>query len=202
MIFMHKQITRIENQLTKVRKNDKVLLHSCCVVCSAAIMEQLKIRGIPFAVFFCNPNIFPAAEYKKRRDEQAEWCRTNHVAFIDDKYDTLQYDWENDVALYGLGPEGGKRCYACFLMRMRKSAQAAVKHGYEYFATTLGISRYKNLELVNQAGKVAESETDGTAFLAVNWRKKGGSQRMHEIARKNTFYRQKYCGCRFSLPQV
>ena len=38
----------------------------------------------------------------------------------------------------------------------------------------------------------------GVQYWPRNWRKAGGSQRMYEIARAESFYMQDYCGCVFS----
>ena len=43
---------------------DKVLLHSCCAPCSSAIIECMLENGIRPTVFYCNPNIYPQAEYE------------------------------------------------------------------------------------------------------------------------------------------
>ena len=34
-------------------------------------------------------------------------------------------------------PEGGRRCYECYRLRLRRAAQAAAAGGYDYFTTTL-----------------------------------------------------------------
>ena len=44
----------------------KVLLHSCCAPCSSAIIECMLENGIRPTVFYCNPNIYPQAEYEIR----------------------------------------------------------------------------------------------------------------------------------------
>ena len=36
-------------------------------------------------------------------------------------------------------------------------------------------------------------------YWTYNWRKKGGSQRMLEISKREHFYAQQYCGCIYSL---
>jgi hypothetical protein len=67
------------------------------------------------------------------------------------------------------------------------------------FATTLGISRWKDLKQVNEAGLAAAKAHPGVTFFPFNWRKSGGSQRMVEVSRREGFYHQPYCGCIFSL---
>ena len=38
---------------------EKVLLHSCCAPCSAAILEWMGQNGYEPTILFYNPNIFP-----------------------------------------------------------------------------------------------------------------------------------------------
>ena len=47
--------------------DNKVLLHSCCAPCSSAIIECMLANGIRPTVFYCNPNIYPQAEYETRK---------------------------------------------------------------------------------------------------------------------------------------
>lgn len=49
--------------------DNKVLLHSCCAPCSSAIIECMLANGIRPTVFYCNPNIYPQAEYETRKNE-------------------------------------------------------------------------------------------------------------------------------------
>ena len=48
----------------------KILLLSCCAPCCCAVIEKMARDGYDFAVAFYNPNIVPAAEYEKRREEK------------------------------------------------------------------------------------------------------------------------------------
>jgi len=36
-------------------------------------------------------------------------------------------------------------------------------------------------------------------YWTYNWRKGGGAARMYEIAKREEFYKQEYCGCVYSL---
>ena len=45
----------------------------------------------------------------------------------------------------------------------------------------------------------AVSKYPNLSYWTHNWRKKGGSQRMVSISRREGFYRQEYCGCLYSL---
>ena len=48
-------------------------------------------------------------------------------------------------------------------------------------------------------GTRAAQPYDNLSYWTYNWRKQGGSQRMYEIAKKERFYKQEYCGCVYSL---
>ena len=37
------------------------------------------------------------------------------------------------------------------------------------------------------------------AYWMFNWRKQGGAERMVEMAKREHFYQQEYCGCVYSL---
>ena len=67
------------------------------------------------------------------------------------------------------------------------------------FATTLGISRWKDLEQINASGLKAANRYNDLDFWDFNWRKQGGSARMLEISKQEKFYKQEYCGCVYSL---
>ena len=47
----------------------RLLLHSCCAPCSSYVMECLR-EYFNLTVFYYNPNISEAEEYRKRAEEQ------------------------------------------------------------------------------------------------------------------------------------
>jgi predicted adenine nucleotide alpha hydrolase (AANH) superfamily ATPase len=49
------------------------------------------------------------------------------------------------------------------------------------------------------SGERAAGHYQDVSYWTFNWRKKGGSQRMIELARQERFYQQEYCGCVYSL---
>ena len=65
---------------------DKVLLHSCCAPCSSAIIECMLENGIRPTVFYCNPNIYPQAEYEIRKEEAIRFVTSKNLDFIDADY--------------------------------------------------------------------------------------------------------------------
>ena len=174
-----------------------ILLHSCCAPCSSPIMDDILAAGINFTVLFYNPNIHPLAEYMLRKEENIRYAQQIGVPFVD-----LDYDKDNwFVRVKGLEqePERGERCTACFDMRFERTALYAVEHGFSVFSSTLGISRWKDMNQINASGGRAAARYPNLHYWDYNWRKHGGSQRMIENAKREQFYQQEYCGCVYSL---
>ena len=96
-------------------------------------------------------------------------------------------------------PERGKRCTACFDMRFERTALYAHEHGFPVICSSLGISRWKDMNQINASGVRAASRYEGITYWTYNWRKSGGAARMYEIAKRENFYQQEYCGCVYSL---
>ena len=182
---------------------EKVLLHSCCAPCSAAILEWMGQNGYEPTILFYNPNIFPEEEYLKRKNEIVRYAQEIGVAIVDLDGSEL---WEQQHAQWlkctvGLEnePERGGRCLACFRHRLCVAAGYAAGYGFPLFTTTLASSRWKDIRKINEAGFYAEEHCGRglTRFWDRNWRKGGLYERRNILARQ--FYNQQYCGCEFSL---
>ncbi len=177
--------------------HNKLLLHSCCAPCSGEVMEALLASGIDYTIYFYNPNIHPRREYMLRKEENIRFAQQHGIAFIDCDYDTE--NWFERAKGMEWEPERGKRCTMCFDMRFEKTAQYAYEHGFPVFTSSLGISRWKNMNQINDCGERAAAKYPGLIYWTFNWRKKGGSARMIEISKRERFYMQEYCGCVYSL---
>lgn len=177
--------------------HDKVLLHSCCAPCAGELMEQMLANQINFTIFFYNPNIHPRKEYEIRKQENIRFAEKMGIEFVDADYDVQ--NWFHRAKGMEHEPERGKRCTMCFDMRFERTALYAHENGFKVFATSLGISRWKNMEQINSAGHRAADRYDNLTYWDYNWRKENGSQRMYEIAKREQFYKQEYCGCIYSL---
>lgn len=175
----------------------QVLLHTCCAPCSGAVIETIHNGGIGLTVFFYNPNIHPHDEYELRKNENKRFADKLGIPFIDADYDPPT--WFARIKGLECEPERGKRCEACFDLRLERTALYARDNGFPVFATTLGVSRWKDLEQVNRCGHRAATRHEGITFWDRNWRKSGGANRATKIAREEQFYRQDYCGCIYSL---
>jgi predicted adenine nucleotide alpha hydrolase (AANH) superfamily ATPase len=176
---------------------DKLLLHSCCAPCAGELMEALMASDIDFSIYFYNPNIHPVQEYEIRKQENIVFAEKHGIPFIDADYD--KDNWFERIKGLEMEPERGKRCTACFDMRFERTALYAYEHGFSVISSSLGISRWKDMEQINGSGIRAASRYPGMEYWTYNWRKNGGAARMYEIAKRENFYKQEYCGCVYSL---
>jgi len=184
-------------QLETPNGESSLLLHSCCAPCAGEIMEAVAASEIKTTVYFYNPNIHPLQEYELRKEENKRYCQKLGLDFIDADYD--KDNWFKRIKGLENEPERGERCTKCFDMRFERSALYAHENNFFLFATTLGISRWKDLDQVNNSGLRAADRYSGLNFWDFNWRKAGGSPRMIEISKREEFYQQEYCGCVYSL---
>lgn len=184
-------------QLTLPNGADKLLLHSCCAPCSGEVMEAIQASGIDYTIFFYNPNIHPQKEYLIRKEENIRFAEKHGVPFVDADYDTD--NWFERAKGMEWEPERGVRCTMCFDMRFERTALYAAEHGFSVISSSLGISRWKNMQQINDCGQRAAAHYPGMAYWDYNWRKQGGSSRMIEISKREQFYQQEYCGCVYSL---
>lgn len=176
---------------------DKLLLHSCCAPCAGELMEAFVESGINYTIFFYNPNIHPEKEYLIRKEENIRFAQKHGVPFVDADYDTD--NWFARAKGMENSPERGERCTMCFDMRFERTALYAVEHGFSVMTSSLGISRWKDMNQINGSGARAVAPYEGLVYWDYNWRKGGGSQRMIEISKREQFYQQEYCGCVYSL---
>ena len=174
-----------------------LLLHSCCAPCAGEIMESVAASEIKTTVYFYNPNIHPLQEYELRKEENKKFCQKLGFNLIAADYDKDK--WFDRIKGLENEPERGERCTKCFDMRFERSALYAHENNFSLFATPLGISRWKDLDQVNNSGLRAVSRYEDLNFWDFNWRKQGGSSRMIEISKRVEFYQQEYCGCIYSL---
>lgn len=175
----------------------RLLLHSCCAPCSGDIMERLVQSGIDYTIFFYNPNIHPLKEYEIRKDENKRFADKHHIEFIDADYD--RDEWFRRAKGMEWEPERGVRCTMCFDMRFERTALYAHEHDFSVFTSSLAISRWKNMEQINDCGVRAAAKYPHLSYWTFNWRKGGGSARMIEVSKREQFYQQEYCGCVYSL---
>lgn len=175
----------------------KLLLHICCATCAAYVLKALE-ENYDVTAYYYNPNIYPEKEYKIRFKEAKNFCKKNNIYFIEEYPD--QDRWFKLTKGHEKDPERGDRCTICYGMRLQKTAQYAKKNGFDYFGTDLSISPHKDAERLNNIGNNL-SESMEIKYLEANFKKKDGFKKAMDISRCENFYRQDYCGCKYSLEE-
>ena len=178
------------------KKNEirpKILVHSCCAPCSTYVLE--------FLTQYADVTVLFRAEYEKRALVQKEFIENfnkktgNNVGFIEDEYKPADFY----RAVKGLEDEkeGGKRCTACFQMRLDIVAKKAQELGFDYFGSALTLSPHKNSQLINTLGLEIQEIFD-VKYLPSDFKKNNGYKRSVDMCTEYDIYRQCYCGCVFA----
>ena len=199
---------QLEETLARIDAGDHVpalLLHACCAPCSSYCLSVLA-EHFSVKVLYYNPNITEEAEFAKRAQELrrlvAELPTRYPVEVIVPEYRPEEF-YEIAKGLEA-EPERGKRCEACFRLRLSYTAREAARLKAEYFATTLTISPQKDAALLNRIGAEAEAmlSAEGNEhiplYLASDFKKKGGYAESVRLSEEYGLYRQNYCGCVYS----
>jgi len=180
-------------------RRPRVLLHVCCGPCSSAVLEYLT-QYFELTLLWYNPNIYPEAEFEKRYDTLLKLIDdmglSDRVSVLREEYRSGEYY----ARIRGLEaePEGGQRCTECFRLRLEEAAKIAAARGFDYFCTTLTLSRHKDAVRINAlAEEIAARE--GVKWLPSEFKKRDGENRSIELCEKYNVYRQLYCGCEYSL---
>ncbi len=176
-----------------------LLLHSCCGPCSSSVLEYLT-QFFRVTLFWYNPNIYPQEEFDRRLQAQQKLIAA--MGLQDDvKIHIVPRDaapWYEAVRGLETEPEGGARCTECFRLRLREAAAFAAQNGFEWFCSTLTLSRHKDPVRINALGEAFAAEY-GVRWLPSEFKKRGRELRSQQLCALYDIYRQDYCGCEFSL---
>lgn len=201
MVAMNRNYQKELDRIIQKRgqKTPRVLLHSCCGPCSSAVLEYIT-QYFDVTLLWYNPNLYPKEEFDRRFKTQVELIEKMGLA---DKVNILAEPWKSEDyyrRVKGLEnePEGGKRCAECFRLRLLETARLAKHYGYDYFCTTLTLSRHKDAVLINTIGEEIAGAV-GVSWLPSDFKKRNGENRSIELSEQYGLYRQLYCGCEFSL---
>ena len=183
-----------QNELDRIiRARDadrpRVLLHSCCGPCSSSVLEYLT-QYFEVTLLWYNPNLYPQEEFDRRFRTQLELIEKMGLT---ETVNVLAEPWKSEeyyARVKGLEdePEGGKRCTECFRLRLLETARLAKHYGFDYFCTTLTLSRYKDAVRINALGEEI-----------ADFKKQGREVRSSQLAKQYGLYQQLYCGCEYSL---
>ena len=150
-----------------VQKENKILLHTCCAICSGYPISLLKEMGYTPIAFFCNPNIDTKDEFEKRLEAQKHLCSHFGIELIVEEYNPEEYI--NYVKGLENEPERGSRCEKCIELRLLKTVQKTKELGIKKFTTSLVISPHKNFDKISKIGKSLSED-----YIAIPFRKNDG----------------------------
>lgn len=199
----------------------KLLVHICCANCAIYPLERFKALGIEFTGLWFNPNIHPFGEYTLRLNSlkklSEEWRfqvlyndRYNMEVFLSEMVrnsgiDIKPEEMENLLftpsSLYPFTDilekaSRGKRCLYCYRVRLEEVARTATHYGFDAFTTSLLVSPYQGFDLIVRTGREMAEKYNIEFFVE--------DLRSHyregiKVSKEMGLYRQKYCGCLFSL---
>lgn len=170
----------------------KILLHTCCGPCFLGVFEGIKDKDFEITNFFYNPNIYPKEEYQKRKENLSKVVGEKGTEFLEGEYDPDEYD----KSVSGLELAFPKRCESCYKLRLEKTAEVAKQNGFDLFSTTLLVSPYQQHAKLREIGEELALKYNIEFYyqdFRLHFREGQNLARDHEI------YRQKYCGCKYSL---
>lgn len=185
-----------KEELQKIENSKPtLLLHVCCAPCSCNVIKELD-EFFNITIYFSNANIFPEDEYDRRKDELIKFINQHHlhINIIEDIQNPMEF--LSNIRIYQDEPEGGKRCFLCYKLRMNRTYRYASKNNFDYWTTVLSVSKYKNSQWINEIGESFEQSK--TKFLYSDFKKNNGYQKSYELSNTYEMYRQTYCGCLFS----
>ena len=169
----------------------RILLHVCCGPCSTSSVERLLAEGYDPVLFFSDSNIFPHEEFMKRYQNLLIVAEHYNLPVILDSWDHDQ--WREAVKGHENDKEHGERCSLCFRFNLERAYRKALELGIDEFTTTLTVSRFKNSRTIFSVGDAFPG------FVEFDFKKKDGFNRSIVLSKELGLYRQKWCGCEFSM---
>lgn len=168
------------------------LLHVCCAPCAIFPIEHLRFNQHEPYLFFFNPNIHPKAEMEKRAEGVKTYAERYDLAYEIDRT-CLEDMWRHFKT-----NKKKNHCQMCYAMRFYQAAKRCKELGYEGFASTLFISPYQNHEQMHRIGEIVAKKFD-VKYYPFDWRY--GFYASQARAKEENIYRQKYCGCIYSISE-
>ncbi len=193
----------IMQQIAEKHVGDRLLLHACCAPCSSSVLLRLS-NFFRITVFYYNPNIDTLEEYQKRARELEKLIsiyNSQSVSNWEIELLTEEYRREEFIEIargFEECKEGGKRCDRCYHLRLKKTYQTAEKGGFNFFCSTLSVSPYKKVNVLNEIGSTLASSATSPFYLPNDFKKRDGYLTSIKMSKELGLYRQDYCGCEFS----
>ena len=189
-------------EVKKLSFKPALLLHACCTPCSCYPLLLLK-DYFDITVFYNNSNIYPENEFDLRFN-----TLENYIFKLNKEYNCniklIKRNYNNDyfnsiLEKRSNDREGSIRCFMCYSLRYKELVEYASEHNFDYVCSVMTISRQKNEEMINKILEGYSSKHSNLKYLYSNFKKDGGLEKAQQIIKKDKFYSQNYCGCKFSL---
>jgi epoxyqueuosine reductase len=180
----------VDQQAGQSGNTDTVLLHVCCGPCALVPVRMLREQGYRVAGLFFNPNIHGVHEYMKRREtlQDAAARLRFPVRYLDAEYDPRRF-------FRAVTNHEDDRCAHCYRLRLERTFDFALEHGFQVVSTTLLYSKYQNQEDILAIGDALQHKT-GIRFHGQDFRP--AWQEGIALSKQWGLYRQTYCGCLYS----
>ncbi|MBN1389999.1 MAG: epoxyqueuosine reductase QueH [Candidatus Thermoplasmatota archaeon] len=183
----------------------KVLLQTCCGPCLTGSRIPFEEEGIGITGLWYNPNIHPWTEYDRRLQTLQRYIYLQPMEMIyDEEYPLygficgmLDLSKRTDEEKTGMMSEAqrAQRCSYCYRTRLKRTADEALKRGYDGYSSTMLISKHQDHDIIRRIGDEIGAEV-GCDFVYMDLRKHWKDS--IRLSREKRMYRQPYCGCIFS----
>jgi epoxyqueuosine reductase len=167
----------------------KLLVHCCCVHCSAYTLKYWREQGHDLTAFWHNPNIHPFMEHQNRLEALKTLTTEESIPL------EIRPGYDIEGFFKAVVGNVSDRCSSCYRIRVQAVADYAREHGFDAFTSSLLISpQQKHQKILEIALEIQRSS--GVGFEYADLRKRYSDSRT--ITKPMKLYRQQYCGCLFS----
>lgn len=169
-------------------------MHICCANCALFPLKSLRDGGHEITGLWFNPNIHPEDEYSRRLEAVRGLSAGSGTEVIYRGGYAID-EFEGALRHEGSGTGRPERCRACYRMRMRETARECERGGFDAFTTSLLVSPYQDHDLLIREAEAAAMGS-GVRFYYEDFRP--GWREGQALSRQSGFFRQYYCGCKYS----
>jgi len=194
--FLDRRHNNQNNNEQGDRLKPSLLLHICCAPCSAFISRDILLPNYRLTWYFYNPNLNSEKEYRLRLESVQLVAKEFNIPLLIEPY--RHEPWLSLIRGRENDPERGNRCRLCYYDRLAKTAALAKEKRFDFFSTSLLVSPYKNSTMIVNLGQELASQ-QRVKFLATDFQANNGYSQSQALAKDLGIYRQKFCGCEFSL---
>jgi len=180
-----------EKRKESLKKVIKVLNEKDNKICHSGILkkypESIRIDNLPWIPHQVRDDIWDQDDIKII---MSKWNHKDWDLSINKNLPSY-LDIRNSSRL-----RSNNRCVTCWKVRLEKTAQRAKKLNLKYFSSTLLSSPYQDFNSIVTIGRNLAKKYN-LNFIDQDFRKNYRSSQ--NLAKELKIYRQKYCGCRFSI---